>query len=194
MRAGMQALKLAAIPMILVISGCGSNNEPAPVDDTVAPVEGDMADTTATGTAASTNLLTAEGADAGTATLRSSGADLVLTLQVKGLPPGEHGAHVHTTGTCEAPSFESAGGHWNPANKQHGLENPQGQHAGDMPNLVVAEDGTGTLEYTLKGGTIEGLLDADGAAMVVHADPDDQKTDPAGDSGARIACGVFSAS
>ena len=110
------------------------------------------------------------------------------------IDPGDHGVHVHTTGSCEAPTFESAGGHWNPESQTHGLEDPAGQHAGDMPNLTVAEDGTGTMDYQLVGGTFEGLLDADGSAFVVHADPDDQMTDPSGNSGDRIACGTFSAS
>ena len=90
--------------------------------------------------------------------------------------------------------FESAGGHWNPGSTQHGLENPKGAHAGDMPNLTAADDGTGSLTFTLKGGTMAQLLDADGSAFVVHAGQDDQKTDPSGNSGDRIACGVFAAS
>ena len=92
---------------------------------------------------------------------------------------------------CDAPRFESAGGHWNPADKEHGLENPKGQHAGDMPNLTIDADGRGTLSYSLKGATIEGIRDADGSALVVHKLPDDQKTDPSGNSGDRLACGVF---
>ena len=95
--------------------------------------------------------------------------------------------------TSEPPKFASAGGHWNPAARQHGLDNPQGHHAGDMPNLTVAADGTGKLQYTLAGATLAGLLDADDSAFVVHAMRDDQKTDPSGMSGDRIACGVFKA-
>lgn len=95
------------------------------------------------------------------------------------------------TGKCDAPKFESAGGHWNPTGAKHGLEDPAGQHAGDMPNLVVGEDGRGTLSYELQGATFEGLLDSDGSAMVIHASVDDQKTDPSGNSGDRIACGIF---
>ncbi len=118
-----------------------------------------------------------------------------VELSATGLTPGKHGVHIHMTGRCDAPDFKSAGGHWNPSGKQHGLENPQGAHFGDMPNLEVSAAGTGKLSYVTTGGTIAGgdnpLLDTDGAAMVIHAGPDDMKTDPAGDSGARVACGVI---
>lgn len=192
MKARSRVWSIMAIPMVLAISACGSPDEAPAVEDEAAVATDDTMPA-ATQAAATANLQTAEGAEAGTATVSARNDGLLLSLQVRGLPPGEHGAHVHTTGKCDAPSFESAGGHWNPAEKEHGLENPAGQHAGDMPNLVVAEDGSGTLEYQLKGGTAEGLLDADGAAMVIHAGADDQQTDPSGDSGARIACGVFNA-
>jgi len=139
------------------------------------------------------DLRTADGAAAGQATAASRNGGVMLTLQVEGLPPGPHGVHVHMTGKCDAPKFESAGGHWNPANAHHGLEAPAGQHAGDMPNLVVEKNGRGTLTYELKGATFAGLMDADGSAMVVHASADDQKTDPSGNSGDRIACGIFKA-
>lgn len=140
---------------------------------------------------ATAQLRTAEGAMAGTARVSQMGDGLEIRLAVENLPSGEHGVHVHGVGKCDAPTFETAGGHWNPADTRHGLENPQGQHAGDMPNLTVGEDGRGSLTYSLKGGTLAQLMDSDGAAFVVHAGRDDQKTDPAGDSGARIACGVF---
>ena len=138
-------------------------------------------------------LLTAEGAPAGQATATAADGRVMLALRTEGLPPGEHGVHVHMTGKCDAPKFESAGAHWNPGDAQHGLENQAGQHAGDMPNLTVGEDGRGVLSYELKGATFDGLLDGDGSAMLVHASADDQKTDPSGNSGGRIACGVFKA-
>ena len=138
-------------------------------------------------------LRTADGTDAGRAVARETPDGIEVTVDVSGIAAGPHGAHVHTTGACEAPDFTSAGGHWNPTEKQHGLENPQGAHAGDMPNLTVGEDGSGTLTFTLLAGTFEGLLDEDGAALVVHEGRDDLRTDPSGDSGGRIACGVFEA-
>ena len=161
--------------------------------------EGEAADPAATETAepmtAVATLQTADGQPAGTATATASGDQVMISLAVENLPAGEHGVHVHTVGACEAPKFESAGPHWNPNEQTHGLEGDEGQHAGDMPNLTVAEDGTGTLEYTLEGGaTFAGLMDADGSAFMVHAGRDDQATDPSGNSGDRIACGVFQAS
>ena len=180
---------LAAVPLLLAVAGCGSSRgDAAPAGDAE---EGAATETPAP--VASAELQTADGTNVGTVRITNVDGGLMLNLTAQGLPPGEHGVHVHMTGSCEAPDFKSAGGHWNPAGKQHGLENPEGQHAGDMPNLVVGEDGTGSLEYALKGGNAEELLDSDGSAFVIHAGKDDQATDPSGDSGDRIACGVFSA-
>lgn len=137
------------------------------------------------------SLKTSDGAAAGTATANPVEGGVALLLMAEGLPPGTRGAHVHTTGRCEGPTFDSAGDHWNPTNAMHGLENPMGPHLGDMPNLTVGADGRGTLTFTLAGASLEALMDGDGAAVVIHTDPDDQRTDPAGDSGDRIACGVF---
>lgn len=137
-------------------------------------------------------LRTAAGGEAGWATAKQDGGALKVTVEVSGMTPGLHGVHVHTTGKCDAPDFASAGGHWNPSAHKHGLENPAGPHAGDLPNVNVGADGKGKLTFTLPG-TYEGLLDEDGAAMVVHAGADDLKTDPSGNSGGRVACGVFEA-
>lgn len=133
----------------------------------------------------------AAGAAVGRATATEVGGGLRVTVDARTLPPGQHGAHIHTVGLCDAPGFASAGGHWNPTGRQHGSMNPAGQHDGDLPNLVVGADGRGTLGVVIPGATMAGLLDADGAAVVIHAQPDDLMTDPAGDSGGRIACGVF---
>ncbi|MGR6328638.1 superoxide dismutase family protein [Sphingomonas sp. XXL09] len=143
------------------------------------------------GARATAMLHTATGADAGRATVTEVTGGLRYTLDVKGLPAGTHGAHIHMTGRCDAPDFTTAGGHWNPDQKKHGTMNPQGPHEGDLPNLTVGTDGRGTLGVTIPGQTLAGLLDADGAAIVVHAGPDDLMTDPSGNSGGRIACGVF---
>jgi superoxide dismutase, Cu-Zn family len=135
------------------------------------------------------------GRDIGTLTITSQSSGLMLTGTVRGLPPGTHGIHLHAVGLCEPP-FTSAGAHWNPTGRQHGAANPQGPHLGDMPNIVVADDGTATVSVMTSGGTLSGtnaLLDADGAAVVIHAGPDDYRTDPSGNSGARIACGVVHA-
>ncbi|MCW3848544.1 superoxide dismutase family protein [Sphingomonas sp. LB-2] len=137
-------------------------------------------------------LRDARGAEIGTAAAKEAGGALRVTVEVSGLTPGLHGVHVHSAGKCDAPDFASAGGHWNPTGHQHGSMNPAGPHAGDLPNLSVAADGRGHIEFTLPG-TYEGLLDQDGAALVVHAGQDDLKTDPSGNSGGRVACGVFEA-
>lgn len=137
------------------------------------------------------DLMTANGQSVGRATATAMSDGIQIVVEGRNMPPGAHGAHVHTVGRCDAPTFETAGGHWNPMAKKHGMENPAGPHAGDMPNLDVGTDGSGVLTVTLPGGTFDGLLDADGSAMMIHAGPDDMRTDPSGNSGSRIACGVF---
>lgn len=145
----------------------------------------------ASGAQATALLRTADGADIGRASATEVAGGLRITLDARGLPPGRHGAHVHTVGRCDVPDFASAGGHWNPTGKKHGSMNPAGPHQGDLPNLVVANNGHGTIGVIVPGGTMASLLDADGAAFVVHANADDLTTDPSGNSGARLACGVF---
>lgn len=136
-------------------------------------------------------LIDPAGRPVGRATVREVTGGLRVTLDARGLPAGPHGAHLHTVGVCDAPAFAGAGPHWNPLGTKHGSMNPQGPHAGDLPNVIVGKDGRGTLAATLAGATFDALLDADGAAMMVHAAADDLQTDPSGNSGARIACGVF---
>lgn len=136
-------------------------------------------------------LHSASGADVGRATATEVAGGLRVTVDARALPPGTHGAHIHTVGRCDPPGFETAGGHWNPLMKKHGSMNPQGPHEGDMPNLVIDSGGRGTVAAVIPGATMAGLLDSDGAALVIHANADDLATDPSGNSGARIACGVF---
>ncbi len=147
----------------------------------------------ANGASATAMLVDSSGASVGKATATEVAGGLRYTLDVKHMPPGTHGAHVHTVGRCDAPDFASAGGHWNPTGMKHGTMNPMGPHEGDLPNLTIGTDGRGTLGVTVPGGTMAGLLDTDGAAIVVHATADDLKTDPSGNSGGRVACGVFQA-
>lgn len=140
-------------------------------------------------------LKDAQGREVGTATFTEEKGGVELAVESRALPPGTHGIHVHAAGKCEGPEFKSAGPHFNPDHKQHGLANPAGHHGGDLPNLVVNAEGHGQLEATLTGATLapgpRSLLGGEGTALVVHAGPDDDKTDPAGNSGARIACGVI---
>lgn len=135
------------------------------------------------------------GRSVGTARLLDRANDIYIRIEASGLAPGLYGAHVHMTGRCDPPSFDSAGGHWNPTARQHGTRNPQGYHLGDLPNLEVGADGTGRIEIHIPDATVESgsaaIHDADGAAVVIHAGPDDYRTDPSGNSGARIACGVL---
>jgi superoxide dismutase, Cu-Zn family len=117
-----------------------------------------------------------------------------VRVQAAGLAPGHYGVHLHAVGRCDGPDFASAGAHWNPTARQHGRLNPEGHHLGDLDNLDIDESGAGRVEFRIVGGAItgaQGLFDADGAAVVIHANPDDYLTDPSGNSGARIACGVL---
>jgi Cu-Zn family superoxide dismutase len=136
----------------------------------------------------------ADGKRVGEAVLEDKGDGVQVTTTLYGLPPGTRAFHVHEVGKCEPP-FDSAGGHFNPGRKEHGKDNPRGAHAGDLPNVVVAENGQAKIVTTINGVSLDGakspLLDADGAALVVHEGADDQKSDPAGNAGKRIACGVI---
>ncbi|WP_404407296.1 superoxide dismutase family protein [Jeotgalibacillus malaysiensis] len=139
-------------------------------------------------------MVDSDGKNIGTAVLKEEKEGVLIQLSVKGLEPGEKAVHIHETGVCTPPEFESAGGHFNPAGKQHGFNNPKGYHAGDLPNLKVESDGSIDLELMVKELTLEkdsefSLLDEDGSAIVIHEGPDDYQTDPAGNSGARVACG-----
>jgi Cu-Zn family superoxide dismutase len=140
---------------------------------------------------ANADIKDAGGVTVARATATEVDGGISIVVNATGVSAGTHGVHVHTVGRCDAPDFTTAGGHWNPGSTMHGVENPHGPHAGDMPNLIVGADGHGHLAIKLPAGTLDGMLDADGAALVIHAGPDDLKTDPAGNSGARIACGVF---
>jgi len=112
-------------------------------------------------------------------------------ISASGLPHGLHGIHVHAVGRCDPPDFASAGPHWNPLGKKHGLNNPAGPHAGDLPNVEVAANGVLNATVTVPGATMANLLDPDGASLVLHAQADDNMTDPSGNSGPRIACAVI---
>ena len=165
--------------------------------------KGDSGNDTATAAAATTDstkaagntvaMRDAAGHDLGSLTLRDTPDGIMVMGNLHGIAPGEHGIHIHMTGSCE-PTFAAAGGHWNPTNKEHGKDNPKGPHMGDMMNITVGKDSTVSVMVTSPGGTLSGanaLLDADGAAIVVHAKADDYKSQPAGNAGDRIACGAI---
>lgn len=140
------------------------------------------------------DLRNAAGRVVAQAELRAEEGGLRVMLTASEVSPGIHGVHLHAVGRCDPPGFDSAGPHWNPTDGRHGHESPQGPHLGDLPNLAVESDGRGRLEFTIAGAALRGergVLDADGAAVVIHAAADDHRTDPSGNSGARIACGVL---
>ena len=144
--------------------------------------------------AATAELQDGSGKRVGVGTFTSADGGAFLALSVSGLTPGEHGIHIHQTGDCTPPAFTTAGPHLNPALKQHGLENPEGPHAGDLPNLRVESDGSADTSFRIAPDLLtagEGsVLGPRGAALVIHAKADDQRTDPSGNSGDRVVCGV----
>lgn len=178
--------QLTGTGLFALTMACGPSTPPATETKEEAP---------AAMLTAKAELKSSKGEDVGQATFTQTNGSVRLSVEVKNMPPGTHAIHVHGVGQCDAPDFKTAGGHFNPGAKQHGFENPQGHHVGDMPNMTVGQDGTGTFEYTIEGASLaatgeNSLFHPGGTALVVHADPDDMKTDPAGNAGGRIACGV----
>lgn len=140
-------------------------------------------------------LADAQGRNVGTAQLRQTPHGVLLKLDLKNATPGVHGLHIHEAGQCEGPDFKSAGGHFNPAGRQHGFLNPNGPHAGDLPNIEVPSTTAHSVEYLIPGVTLDpgpqSLLGKNGSAIVIHAKPDDYMTDPAGEAGDRLVCGAI---
>jgi Cu-Zn family superoxide dismutase len=166
---------LCASILVSLAAGCSMSTEPA--------------------SQATAELRDKDGKAVGVATFRESSGGVTVDLNVKGLTPGLHAVHVHAVGKCEAPAFTSAGGHFNPAQKKHGYKSPEGAHAGDLPNMLVAKDGTGRFESFTDGMTLKpgatSVFDKDGSALVIHAGVDDNVTDPTGNAGDRAACGII---
>ena len=188
--------KTSMLALMMAAAACAADEpaeEPgmdmadAPATPAVEPVQSNPR--------ATAELRNAQNDVVGTATLEEGESGVRIALEISNLPEGTHAFHIHQTGECTAPDFSSAGGHFNPTNAQHGLENPQGPHAGDMPNFDVSDDGTARVttdndRVTLAQGT-NSLFDADGSALVIHATADDNVSGPAGNAGDRIACGVI---
>lgn len=158
------------------------------------PAEEPAAPPVSAAPSAHADLINAQGEPIGTAQFSTEEGGVTLSLNVQGLTPGLHGFHIHENGVCLAPDFASAGGHFNPTGKHHGLKNPEGAHVGDLPNLSVGDDGKGSVEAVIRGATFgegaDSLFKTGGTAVVIHASADDEVSDPAGNAGARVACGV----
>lgn len=183
----MRTVFAAPLAIALVLAGCAHGGGTTMGRTKDAPP----------GISATTQLLGPSGELRGTATLTQMVSATQVRARVEGLRPGTYAIHIHSVGRCEGPKFTSAGDHFNPTMTKHGKDNPLGPHLGDLPNVIVGTSGSGTVDYTVVGLLLIGgtapLLDADGAAIIVNAGPDDYKTDPSGNSGDRLACGSLAA-
>lgn len=154
-----------------------------------------LASTGASAQNADAQLMNTDGKVVGNVAVNQLEQGVHLHARAEGIEPGTHAFHIHETGSCETPDFKSAGGHFNPTGAEHGWDNPNGPHAGDFPNVHVQDDGVLAIEYFTTAVTLgdgeTSVFDDDGSAIVMHAGADDYRTDPAGDAGDRIACGVI---
>ena len=177
----------------LALAGCSQGNdgrEPPAADQANAALPAGANDVESMGEGFAHPLIDSRGQNIGMVSTQQNQGGVNLRVDVSGLPPGEHGMHIHEVGKCETPKFESAGAHWNWTGKKHGHQNPAGYHAGDLGNLTVGADGKVKTEVTIEAADWNSNI-ANGLALVIHADPDDEKTDPSGNSGDRIACGLL---
>ncbi len=182
----MKKMSLVVMSLLVFVGGCGffEKKEEKVAVNAKSPLT------------ATAKVIGKDNESYGNAYFQEEDNGVMMTLALSGLPQGTHGIHIHAVGKCEPPTFESAGPHFNPTSKEHGKLNPKGYHLGDLPNLEVGEDGNVDLNFLAEGLTLDksaanSLLKGEGTALVIHESEDDYKTDPAGNSGARIACGVI---
>jgi Cu-Zn family superoxide dismutase len=196
------AALVIALGSALLLGACSTAEDASAKDsamaaDSAASLTLDSTSTVAVGAGVNAKVVDASGRELGVLTFADGGAAISVDGTLRGLTPGVHGLHLHAVGRCDGPDFASAGPHWSPTPKQHGTMNEAGPHHGDLMNLTVGADSSVVVKMSTPAGSLRGetpLLDADGAAIVVHATTDDYKTDPSGNSGARIACGVVTGS
>lgn len=186
-----------SLGIMLTLAGCGSSEEKESTEDKTVVEDSEETSSIESENAVekiTVNLKNIKGDEVGKVNLEETDGGVRILLDAANLPKGTHAIHIHETGACEKPDFESAGGHFNPTNASHGTEHEKGAHAGDLPNIEVAEDGTIKEELLAKGVTLKmdqenTLFDSDGSALVIHEKADDYKSQPSGDAGDRIACG-----
>lgn len=183
MSLAIRRISIAALPM-LMLGACNRESAAPPEANQAASAE-------VAGRIVPAALTKADGTPAGSVSVEDTANGVNVTIAASGLPQGVHGIHLHAAGKCEGPKFQSAGAHWNPTSRKHGRDNPQGAHLGDLANLEVGADGKGGSTFLI-AATRTALADADGTALAIHAEVDDYKTDPSGNSGDRIACAVIS--
>lgn len=184
---------LTSAVSLLALFACARAERSATAD---TPMTDTTSNTAMQGTApARATVRDATGRELGTLTLTDTTGGIAVSGRLVGLSPGDHGIHIHAIGRCDPPAFDTAGSHWNPTNRQHGAQNPEGPHLGDLPNATVGSDSIATVQVLTPSGSLRGgpnmLLDSDAAAVIIHSGPDDYRTNPSGGSGDPVACGII---
>lgn len=194
----MKRVLFVSLLLVVVVSGCKKEiDEPEMRGDAMDSAELNDQAVHAEVEPLEVELMNEDGVGVGVAIFSEGDKGVQIELDAHHLNPGVHGFHIHEKGICEAPTFESAGGHFNPTNKKHGFDHPEGPHAGDMENIEVEDDGRIKVTIindmvTLKEGEVNSLISKEGTSLMIHANPDDYVSQPAGDAGERIVCGVIS--